>query len=171
MSRGRAAGLALAGAALVVVGVALVWLVASGDETFAELRQTSSQPIPGTLGLTLEPPEGAEPIMGPDPAIERARVPEDGQVHVTLATIHDRFEGTDIGPAWVVFARGVCLRNEKGELVSNARGEVPGEGLECTDATMWVLAVDAGDGDLLLTTTAYDDTLAWRPEVAGPAAA
>lgn len=169
MTRGRAAGIVAAGAA--VLAAAMWWAASTGDPAYAELRQAASQAIPGTLGLTLEPPVGADPGTGPDPAIAQARVPEGADVHVTLATIHDRFEGVDIGPAWVVFARGVCLRNEKGELVSNARGEVPGAGLECTDATMWVLAVDAGDGDLLLTTTAYDDTLGWRPDVAGPAAA
>jgi len=169
MTRGRAAGLAASG---VLAAVVAVWvLTASGDEPYARLRQTASQPIPGSLGLSLEPPSDLDPAIGPDPAIAQARAPEGGQVHVTLATIHDRLEGTDIGPAWVVFARGVCLRNAKGELVSNARGDDPGAGLECTDATMWVLAVDPDDGDLLLTTTAYDDSLEWRPRVAGPAAA
>jgi hypothetical protein len=34
---------------------------------------------------------------------------------------------------------------------------------------MWVLAVDARDGEPLLATTGYDETHGWRPLVAGPA--
>jgi hypothetical protein len=62
----------------------------------------------------------------------------------------------------VLFARGVCLRNAKGELVSDARGNDPNN-LECTDATIWVLAVDTTSGEPLLALTAYDETQTWGP--------
>jgi hypothetical protein len=165
MTRGLAAGLALAA---LVAGVGFVaFVAASGDEPYAALRQEASQEIPGTLGLSLEPPGDVDPILPPDEARARNLVPPEAEVHVTLAIVRDRFEGTDIGPAWVLFARGVCLRNAKGELVSSARGEDPGAALECTPATMWVLAVSPEDGEPLLATTGYDETQDWRPLVAG----
>jgi hypothetical protein len=86
-------------------------------------------------------------------------------VFVALASIRDTFADTAIGPAWVLFARGVCLRNAKGELVSDARGTDPND-LECTDATVWVLAVDPGSGEPLVALTAYDETQAWGPDLA-----
>jgi hypothetical protein len=172
MTLGRAAGLAAAGMLAAAIAGVLVWrLVPPGDGPYAELYQAASQPIPGTLGLSLEPPSD-----GPDPGISPARarrdnpVPEGGEVHVTLATVRDRFTEEEFGPAWVLFARGVCLRDAKGELVSDARGNDPLD-LECTDATMWVLAVDIEDGEPILAATGWDESLEWRPDVVGPAAA
>ena len=58
---------------------------------------------------------------------------------MALASVRDTFEDELYGPAWVLLARGVCLRDAKGELVSDARGSDPND-LECTDATIWILA-------------------------------
>jgi len=164
--RGRvliAVGCALA------IGVALgaaVVLTSPGSPTYEALRQRGFQGIPGALGYALEPaPEGFRPALSPAEA--RARYPaEGGEVTVALAAIRDTFEDRSFGPSWVLFARGVCLRNAKGELVSDARGNDPND-LECTDATIWVLAVDPGSGEPLVALTAYDESQTWGPELDG----
>jgi hypothetical protein len=143
---------------------------ACGDVPYAELRQRSSQPIPGTLSASLEPPGDAEPRLDPAAAIEHAPLPDGTDVDVTLARVHDELEGSDVGPAWVLVARGVCIREDKGELVSDARGAVPGDGLACTPSTFLVVAVDALSGKSLFTITGYDDTHTWTPDVAAATA-
>ena len=92
--------------------------------------------IPGALGFELEPPpQDARPDLSPGEVLRR--YPADGgKVWITFASVRDRLAGRSIGPAWVLFARGVCLRDSKGELVSDARGNDPNN-LECTDATIW----------------------------------
>jgi hypothetical protein len=154
---------ALAG--VVAIGVT-AWLVRDGDRPYARLRQSTVQEIPGTLGYALEPPpDGLRPALSP--AAVRERWPAgDGEVHVSLATVRDTFEDRSLGSGWVLVARGVCLRNAKGELVSDARGSDPID-LQCTDATLWILAVDPATADPLLALTGFDDTGTWAPEVAG----
>ncbi|HSL11768.1 MAG TPA: hypothetical protein VLA82_10690 [Actinomycetota bacterium] len=137
------------------------------DAPYAELRQRSSQPIPGTLSASLEPPGEADPRLDPSAAIESAPLPDGADVEIALARVRDAIEGLDVGPAWVLVARGVCIREDKGELVSDARGDVPGDDLACTRSTFLLVAIDAATGASLLTITGYDETLAWRPDVAG----
>jgi hypothetical protein len=132
---------------------------------YAELRQRSSQPIPGTLSASLEPPGDADPGLDPARAIERAPLPDGIEVDVTLARVREQLEGVDVGPAWVLVARGVCVREDKGELVSDARGDVPGDDLACTRATFLLVALDASTGAALFTITGYDESLSWRPDV------
>jgi hypothetical protein len=158
----RLVGAVLLAAAVVLV---VVWLARDADP-YARLRQATRQPIPGALGFELDPPPAdARPELTPQEV--RTRYPADGgEVQVAFASIHDRFEDRSIGPGWVLFARGVCLRNAKGELVSDARGNDPNE-LACTDATIWILAVDPVSGEPLVALTGYDETGAWRAEVAG----
>jgi hypothetical protein len=124
------------------------------------------QEIPGALGFELEPPPvDARPQLTPQEV--RTRYPaEGGQVQVAFASVRDVFEGRSIGPAWVLFARGVCLRNAKGELVSDSRGNDPNN-LECTDATIWILAVDPVTAKPLVALTGYDESGTWAAEVAG----
>jgi hypothetical protein len=155
-----AVGLAAAAMAAVVVVV-----LVKDDDPYAALRQATEQPIPGALGYSLEPPpEGVRPTLSP--AEVGSRYPADGgEVEIAFASIRDTLEGRSIGPGWVLFARGVCLRNAKGELVSDARGTDPND-LACTDATIWVLAVDATTAEPLLALTGYDEAGTWRPEVA-----
>jgi hypothetical protein len=117
--------------------------------------------------MTLEPPGDIAPGIGPDRAIGEVPLPPSARTRVTLATVRDPLEGVEIGPAWVVMARGVCLRGAKGELVSDARGNDPNN-LECTDATFVLVGVDAFTGKVILNTTGYDGTLTWAPHV-GPA--
>ena len=92
-------------------------------------------------------------------------------MQVAFASVRDVFEGRSIGPAWVLFARGVCLRNSKGELVSDARGNDPNN-LACTDATIWILAVDPDTAEPLVALTGFDEsgTFAptWRGSPASP---
>lgn len=132
---------------------------------YEALRQQSVESIPGAIGYALAPPpEDAAPTIGPADA--KARYPARGaEVSIALATIRDSLEGTLYGPAWVLFARGVCLRNAKGELVSAARGGQGAEALRCTDATIWVLAVDVDSGDPIVALTGYDETETWGPDV------
>lgn len=149
--------------------LAIVAMVASAcsGEPYAELRQRSSQPIPGTLSASLEPPGEGAPRLDPRAAIAVAPLPPGADTDVALARVRDGLEALDVGPAWVIVARGVCIREDKGELVSDARGAVPGDGLACTPATFLVVAVDATSGESLFTITGYDETLRWRPDVAG----
>jgi hypothetical protein len=152
--------------------VALLAIVATianacSGAPYEDLRQRSSQPIPGTLSASLEPPGDGAPRLDPQAAIRSAPLPSGADVDVALARVRDGLEGLDVGPAWVIVARGVCIREDKGELVSDARGAVPGDGLACTPATFLVVAVDATSGKSLFTITGYDESLRWRPDVAG----
>jgi hypothetical protein len=160
--------LVLVGAALLalIAAVAVVAVVVTGDDPYADLRQSTQQAIPGALGYALEPPPtGAQPTLAP--AEVRRRYPaEGGEVDVAFASIRDTLEGRSIGPAWVLFARGVCLRDSKGELVSDARGTDPVD-LECTQATLWILAVDPVTAEPLVALTGYDESGRFGPEVAG----
>jgi hypothetical protein len=156
---------AVAGLATVLLLV-LVLIVARPGDDYAHLRQASDQEIPGALGFELEPPpEDARPELTPEEV--RTRYPaEGGEVQVAFASIRDTLEGRSIGPGWILFARGVCLRDSKGELVSDARGDDP-PNLECTDATIWILAVDAATAEPLVALTGYDESGTWTADVAG----
>ena len=157
----------LAVALVVAAAVILViTLLARDADPYAHLRQTTRQPIPGALGFELDPPPAdVRPQLTPQEV--RTRYPADGgEVQVAFASVRDVFEDRSIGPAWVLFARGVCLRNAKGELVSDARGNDPND-LACTDATIWILAVDPVSGEPLVALTGYDESGTWRAEVAG----
>jgi hypothetical protein len=146
--------------------VGIVVLLTREPDPYASLRQSMRQEIPGALGFELEPPPvDARPQLTPQEV--RTRYPaEGGRVQVAFASVRDVFEGRSIGPGWVLFARGVCLRNAKGELVSDARGNDPNN-LECTDATIWILAVDPVTAKPLVALTAYDESGTWTAEVAG----
>ncbi len=148
-----------------LVGAVLVTALDPGDP-YGHLRQAVRQPIPGALGYELEPPPGGARATLTPREVRRRYPAEGGEVQVVFASIRDALEGRSIGPGWVLFARGVCLRNSKGELVSDARGEDP-PNLECTDATIWILAVDAVTAEPLLALTGYDETGTFAAEVAG----
>jgi hypothetical protein len=152
-------------AALVVVVVG-TWVLFFRDPPipYAALRQTTLQAIPGTLGYALEPPpDDLRPELSPDEV--RRRYPAGtGEVQVALASLRDTHQDRVLGSGWVLVARGVCLRNSKGELVSDARGNDPVD-LQCTDDQVWVLAVDASSAEPIAALVAYDDTGTWGPEV------
>jgi hypothetical protein len=158
--------LAIATFVVVVAAVTIVVVTRDPADPYAALRQSVPQPIPGALGFELEPPPpDARPTL--TPAAVRDRYPADGgQVDVAFASVRDVFEGRSIGPAWVLFARGVCLRNSKGELVSDARGNDPNN-LACTDATIWILAVDPDTAEPLVALTGFDESGTFAPRVAG----
>jgi hypothetical protein len=157
--------------AAIVVGTALLGAIVTvvfliDRDPYAAHRQATEQPIPGALGYSLQPPPaGTRPELSPSEV--RARYPADGgEVQVAFASLRDTLQGRSIGPGWVLFARGVCLRNAKGELVSDARGNDPLD-LDCTDATVWVLAVDATTAEPLVALTGYDETGSWAPDLVG----
>jgi len=154
--------MALAAVAAITVGT--VVLLTGEPDTYAHLRQSVSQQIPGALGFELEPPpQDARPQL--TPAEVRTRFPaEGGEVQVAFASVRDTLKDRSIGPAWILFARGVCLRNSKGELVSDARGNDPNN-LECSDATIWILAVDPASAEPLVALTGYDESGTWTAEV------
>lgn len=158
-------------AAWVAVVVAVVvgsWLLFFRDPpaAYAELRQTTFQEIPGTLGYAIEPPpDDLSPALSPDDVRERYPA-GNGEVHVALASVRDVYEDRVLGSGWVLVARGVCLRNSKGELVSDARGNDPVD-LQCTDDQIWVLAVDPFSAEPIAALVGYDATRAWAPEVEG----
>ena len=153
-----------------VVGLGLAGLlVVTTDrpDPFAALRQTARQEIPGALGFELAPPpEDARPTLTPQDVVERYPA-RGGDVQVAFASIRDTLGGDSVGPGWVLFARGVCLRNSKGELVSDARGDDP-VNLECTDATIWILSVDPVTGEPLVALTGYDESGSFAPQTADP---
>ena len=155
-----------------LVGLALVGLlVVTTDrpDPYASLRQTARQEIPGALGFELEPPPAdARPTLSPQDVEERYPA-QGGDVQVAFASIRDTLGGRSIGPGWVLFARGVCLRNSKGELVSDARGDDP-VNLDCTDETIWILSVDPETGEPLVALTGFDESGGFAPEIAGAAA-
>jgi hypothetical protein len=155
--------LALTLATVAAITIGAVFLTGEPD-TYARFRQSTQQQIPGALGFELEPPpRDARPEL--TPAEVRARYPADGgEVQVAFASVRDTLAARSIGPAWVLFARGVCLRNSKGELVSDARGDDPNN-LECTDATIWILAVDPVTAEPLVALTGYDESGTWTAEV------
>jgi hypothetical protein len=158
--------LAVAVAAVAAITIGIVLILADEPDTYAHLRQSMRQEIPGALGFELEPPPpDARPQLSPQDV--RTRYPaEGGEVQVAFASVRDTLEGRSIGPAWILFARGVCLRSAKGELVSDARGNDPND-LECTDATIWILAVDPATAKPLVALTGYDESGTWTAEVAG----
>jgi hypothetical protein len=157
--------------AIVAVAAAMVLAAScSTTATYPELRQQSSQPIPGTLSATLEPPGDADPELTPDAAVERAPLPAGTDVDLAFAMVEDGAGGVSVGPAWVAVARGVCIREDKGELVSDARGNDPND-LECTRATFLLIALDASTGETLVTLTGYDETMSWAPDVEAGGAA
>jgi hypothetical protein len=152
-----------------LVGLALTGLIVVTTDRpnpHAELRQVGRQEIPGALGYVLEPPPaGARPTLTPE-EVRRRYPAEGGDVQVAFASIRDTLGGASTGPGWVLFARGVCLRNSKGELVSDARGNDP-VNLDCTDATIWILSVDPETAEPLLALTAFDESGTFAPRVAG----
>jgi hypothetical protein len=158
--------LAMALVAVAAITAGTLLLLTDEPDLFAHLRQSTRQVIPGALGFELEPPPvDARPELTPQEV--RKRYPaEGGEVQVAFASVRDTLEGRSIGPAWILFARGVCLRNAKGELVSDARGDDPSN-LACTDATIWILAVDPVTAEPLAALTGYDESGLWTAEVAG----
>jgi hypothetical protein len=153
-------------AVIAAITVGIVVLLAEEADPYAHLRQAMRQQIPGALGFELEPPPAdARPEL--TPAEVRTRYPAEGaEVQVAFASVRDTLENRSIGPAWLLFARGVCLRNSKGELVSDARGIDPNN-LECTDATIWILGVDPSTAEPLVALTGYDESGTWTAEIAG----
>ena len=166
--RGTRRRVAVAAGALVVVAAAVAIVVATRGEPdpYARLRQVDEQDIPGALGFVLEPPpDDARPTLTPKEV--ETRYPADGgEVHVAFASIRDRLADRTFGPGWVLFARGVCLRNAKGELVSDARGDDPSN-LACTDDTVWILSVDPVTAEPLIALTGFDESGTFGPHVAG----
>ena len=162
----RRAITAVATVGAVVATVAMVGVLSDAPDPYAHLRQSTRQPIPGALGFELEPPPpDARPELTPRDV--RTRYPaEGGEVRIAFASLRDTLEARSIGPAWILFARGVCLRSSKGELVSDARGNDPNN-LACTDATIWILAVDPATAEPLVALTGYDESGTWTAEVAG----
>jgi hypothetical protein len=151
--------------AMIALAAVIVAVLLLRPAPYAKLRQTSRQEIPGTLGFVLMPPGDVRPALSPDEV--QARYPaDDGDVSIALATIHDDFSGRSFGPGWVLFARGVCMRDAKGELVSDARGTDPND-LECTDSTIWILSVDPVTAEPLVALTAHDESGTWTAETTG----
>ena len=152
----------------IVAGIVTAVASIVGRDPYAAFRQRTEQPIPGALGYSLEPPPAeARPELSPDD-VESRYPAGGGEVQIAFASVRDTLEERSIGTGWVLFARGVCLRNVKGELVSDARGpDAPN--LECTDATIWVLAVDPRTAEPLIALTAYDPSGTWTPELVGRA--
>ena len=151
-------------AVVAVTGVAIAGVAMRDEDPYEALRLRSAQPIPGALGYALEPPPaGSRPELSPQEA-QTLYPAGGGDVTVGFATVRDTLADDAIGPGWLLVARGVCLRDSKGELVSDARGTDPVD-LECTDATMWMLLLDPVSGDPLVALTGYDPDGTFRLDV------
>jgi hypothetical protein len=141
-----------------------------GVPAYSPLRQASVQALPGSVEYTLAPPP-ADFVPRIDPTEAVALVPgaQREKASVVLAVVREELWGRgELGPAWVVIARGVCIRGAKGELVADARDDDP-NGLRCTDRWMWFVAVDATEGSILASVPAYDASMRWLPALAGGA--
>jgi hypothetical protein len=165
----RRSAVALMAVVVVVAAVVLGIVVATHEapaDPYAHLRQADEEEIPGALGFVLQPPPAdARPELTPEDV--ETRYPADGgEVQVAFASIRDTFAGRTFGPGWVLFARGVCLRNAKGELVSDARGDDPNN-LACTDSTVWILSVDPVTAEPLVALTGFDESGTFGPDLAG----
>jgi hypothetical protein len=132
-------------------------------DRFEPLRQATVEAVPGTLSYELEPVGDYRPAVAPDADYSALAQRTPGTVTVTLATVHDTDFGTRWGPAWVFFARDVCFATSKGDVVSPARSGNDA----CTDANMWVQAIDATSGAPLGSFTAYDGSERWTPQREG----
>jgi hypothetical protein len=154
---------------VVLVGAVVILVVLSVRNTdpYADLRQASAQAIPGSLGYELQPPPVDTRLILTPAQVEHRYPAGGGRVRIAFASIRDTLEDTTIGPGWVLFARGVCLRDAKGELVSAARDGTGPEKLACTDDTIWILAVDPRTGDPLVALTGYDPSGTFEPEIGG----
>ncbi len=153
------------GAAALVVGGAL-WRSNGGPPAYASMRQAAVQQVPGTLEYVLEPPPADfRPRLGPGQAAATVRGIDADEATVVLAMVRDTLRGGEpLGPAWVVIARGVCVRSAKGELVSDARGDDPND-LGCDRRSMLIVAVDPDTGERLRYVSAYDSSRTWEPAV------
>ena len=148
---------------VVVLFVLVATSCARAPDPFEPLRQATVEAVPGTLSYELEPVGDYRPEVAPDADYTALAKRTPGTVTVTLATVHDTDFGTRWGPAWVFFARDVCFATSKGDVVSPARS-----GNEaCTDANMWVQAIDATSGKTLGSFTAYDGSERWTPQREG----
>jgi hypothetical protein len=148
---------------LVVLFVLVATSCSRTPDRFEPLRQATVEAVPGTLSYELEPVGDYRPEVAPDADYTALAKRTPGTVTVTLATVHDTDFGTRWGPAWVFFARDVCFATSKGDVVSPARS-----GNEaCTDANMWVQAIDATNGATLGSFTAYDGSERWTPQREG----
>jgi hypothetical protein len=154
--------LAVAGA----VALAVMALPAGGPPSYERLRQARVQEIPGTLGYVLEPPpDDFEPLITPGRALRLGadQYVDREDLRMTLAIVRDVVAGgPPMGTAWVIVNRHVCLRSAKGDLVSDARGNDPND-LGCTNENMWIVAVEADSGKLLMSESAFDPTSRWAP--------
>lgn len=162
----RGAWIAIAAVAIAATALAVRYAWSDRGTTYTDLRQSRAQGIPGTLGWVLEPPpDGYDPALTPARALRLggdANVDRSG-VALTLASVRDRLAGgPGLGTAWVVVNRRICVRSAKGDVVADARGNDPND-LGCTDNNLWVVAVGADDGRVLMSEPAFDPTGAWRP--------
>jgi hypothetical protein len=153
-------------AAVVTVATGITWWAArpSNDDPYAALRQAVDQPIPGTFGYVLKPPDdGAR--ADPSQAYTRLLGAGDGRdVALTLATVTNADEGYEWGPAWVYFTHDLCYFTAKGDLVSPGRS---GRVDACTKQNMLVQVVDAGSGEMVAAFPAFDLERGWLPQREG----
>ena len=143
---------------VVIVGAAVAALLAfrGGPDAYAALRQTRVQELPGALGFELRPPpDGFVPAIEPEAARTQGTYGDRARrtAVLSLATVHDRFEGTD-ATAWVVLTRGICISDFKGELVQASRH--PNRQGICDDRNLWFEMIDATTGDSVMRTRGYD---------------
>ncbi len=128
----------------------------SRPPSYAELRQTAVQQLPGSLGFEIAPPpDGFEPAVTPERARVQGTYGEEAYrtAVLSLATARDVYEGIS-GPAWVVLTRGICIADFKGELVQASRH--PNRQGICDERNLWFEMIDASTGESLMRTRGYD---------------
>jgi hypothetical protein len=160
----RRAIVVVAAALAVATGVAWWTPRRTVDGPYAALRQAVEQPVPGTFGYVLGPPEG---VATADPNTAYTRLlgaADDRDVALTLATVTNADEGYEWGPAWVFITHDLCYFTAKGDLVSPGRS---GRDDACTRRNMLVQVVDAASGDMVAAFPAFDLDLGWLPQREG----
>jgi len=157
MTRRRPAGLL---AIIVAVVVAPASCGPARDDAYAPLRQAVEQPVPGTFGYLLRPPEGravADPASAYDALLGAS---DERDVSLTLATVTNVDRGEEWGTAWVYVTHDLCYFTAKGDLVSPGRA---GKRDACTKRNMLVQVVDAQTGEMVAAFPAFDLERGWLP--------
>ena len=166
---------------MMVVVVALaagVWVVVRprSTPTYAEFRETRSQELPGSFGLTMAPVSGSfQPAISPSQAVRIASQGQTapGPVYVVLAEVSPAYlavGSTAPGPAWIVIVRNLCFAGEKGELVSQTRRPASQQ-KRCSMNNLWAQVIDASTGARVSVGHGFDASSgAWVPATTGSSA-
>ena len=170
MRRRRAVAVVATIATFAVVGAAeAVWHVTrpDGAQSYASMRQSRVQDVPGTFGLTLRPPPtDFDPAISPAQAMGIAsqgrKAP--GPVYIVLASVPGFYTGATVDlPMWLIVVRNLCYPSQKGELVSSSRRAPKDRVSNCSPHNLWIQILNPRTGVRLSVVSGFDPTTTWAP--------